>query len=539
MGARPRRQRYCRCGTHLAADNTEHQCARCQKASRDKLIAPPEVPAEFWQTDQFREAFGAQHMGQVARSYRLNLYHHSVYGPGGISQGLLGQWLGLKQPQISRIETGPPILNLDTLRYWARVLRIPPELLWFDLSDQTTGFRHRGEVHEPVAPSSAHPRGHAYAGVGPAASLDCSRDNNLGPLVHLVGEDGENSMERRAFILQTALLGACGSSTATILEAARHEFNRSMADNRPTADADEWQEVAREYGQTYLTTSPLALLQALITDLGGIQLALRQHSDETVQRQLLQAGALLMAFTAQTVANMGDLIEARRWWRTARQAADRSADPYTIAWVRGREVVRAGYEHRPVPAILQLSSEAEARLDGAPPEVLPQFYSGKAQTLVLAGRHVEAEQTLCQMRECFGRLQAPSRYNDSLLDWGEDRLRFSESFVYSHMGDFAKAEQAQQAALKLYPNSDMRSRAQIELQRALCLVHMGDLARGTRHAQDAITDLPVTHRIRPVVDLSHKILMVIPAHQRRQPWAQEYREFLTSSFAGPANQCTN
>ncbi len=59
MGARPRRQRYCRCGTHLAADNTEYQCARCQKASRDKLIAPPEVPAEFWRTDQFREAFRA------------------------------------------------------------------------------------------------------------------------------------------------------------------------------------------------------------------------------------------------------------------------------------------------------------------------------------------------------------------------------------------------------------------------------------------------------------------------------------------------
>ncbi len=130
---RSARNRYCRCGTHLAADNKERQCARCQRAARDKLIAPPQVPPEFWATEQFRDAFAAQHIGRVAHAYRLHPYHHTVYGPSSISQTLLGQWLGLRQPQISRIETGPPIRDLDTLAYWARVLRIPPDLLWFDL----------------------------------------------------------------------------------------------------------------------------------------------------------------------------------------------------------------------------------------------------------------------------------------------------------------------------------------------------------------------------------------------------------------------
>ncbi len=136
MASRPRRQLYCRCGTHLAKDNAERQCARCQRASRDKLITPPEVPAEFWQTDQFHDAFAAQHMGRVARAYRAHPYHYAVYGPSGVSQGLLGQWLGLSQPQVSRIENGPPIRNLDTLAYWARTLHIPPELLWFRLPDE-------------------------------------------------------------------------------------------------------------------------------------------------------------------------------------------------------------------------------------------------------------------------------------------------------------------------------------------------------------------------------------------------------------------
>ena len=114
MAFRPRRQLYCRCGTRLAADNTGGQCARCARASRNKLIAPPEVPPEFWQTEQFQDAFATQHMGRVARAYRTHPYHYAVYGPDGISQTLLGQWLGMSQPQVSRIENGPPIRNLDT-----------------------------------------------------------------------------------------------------------------------------------------------------------------------------------------------------------------------------------------------------------------------------------------------------------------------------------------------------------------------------------------------------------------------------------------
>jgi hypothetical protein len=31
---------------------------------------------------------------------------------------LLGTWLGLTQAQVSRIENGPPVRNLDTLAHW-------------------------------------------------------------------------------------------------------------------------------------------------------------------------------------------------------------------------------------------------------------------------------------------------------------------------------------------------------------------------------------------------------------------------------------
>lgn len=532
--SRPGRQRYCRCGTCLAADNIEQQCARCQRASRDKFVAPPEVPAEFWQGEPLREAFVAQHIGRVIRAYRMSPHHHAVHGPTGIAQGLLGQWFGLSQSQISKIETGPPILSLDTLRHWARVLCIPQEWLWFDLSGQgEKSFRSLDDTDDDVVPA---PGSAAGPTVSSHVSLGTSfLGGNLDLLLQLAGEDGEEMMKRRAFVQAVVLarLGLGVGGTAAILEAVRHELDRSVADERGAAGVDEWQAIALDYGQTYLVTAPATLLQTLLVDLHGVQLAMQRHSGEqAAQRELVRVGALLAVFTAHTVADLGDLVAARRWWRSARRAADESADPFTVFWVRGREVVRAGYERRPVEATLRLVDEAEARFDlkKAPPAVLSEFWSGKAQTLALAGRHGEAERVMYQVRE----LPVSAAHRDSLFDYAEENLRYTESFVYSHAGSFAEAEQAQQAALALYTDSNLRDAAQIELQRALCLVRSGDFAQGAGHAQTVITDLPVIHRERPFADLGQKVLDAIPAKERRRSWAQEYRECLESSLPGGA-----
>jgi hypothetical protein len=117
----------------LARDHAGARCGVCERLAVERVAVPPVVPAGFWETQAFADAFGAQHMGQVARAYRRHLHHVAGFGRGGVSQGLLGGWLGLTQAQVSRIENGPPIRNLDTLAHWARVLQIPAGHLWFKL----------------------------------------------------------------------------------------------------------------------------------------------------------------------------------------------------------------------------------------------------------------------------------------------------------------------------------------------------------------------------------------------------------------------
>ena len=106
MSASP--SRYCQCGKPLARDHASARCGLCEQGDQKRAEAP-ELPADFWKTPGFRDAFDAQHMGHVARAYRRHPLNVANYGRDGIPQELLGDWLGLTQAQVSRIENGPPI----------------------------------------------------------------------------------------------------------------------------------------------------------------------------------------------------------------------------------------------------------------------------------------------------------------------------------------------------------------------------------------------------------------------------------------------
>ncbi|MCA1675198.1 MAG: helix-turn-helix domain-containing protein, partial [Actinobacteria bacterium] len=188
----------------MAADNTELQCARCARASRDKLIAPPDVPAEFWDTEQFRDAFAARHIGRIFRAYRTHSHHHAVYGPTGISQTLLGEWLGMRQPHISRIENGPPVRQLDTLQHWAGVLRIPAELLWFRLPGDDSPMA----VPEPTS-GDAQPgsnRGSEYPDDPEHDPVLVAPWNHRGTVRVVVVLSGGARVKRRDFLPLTGLV---------------------------------------------------------------------------------------------------------------------------------------------------------------------------------------------------------------------------------------------------------------------------------------------------------------------------------------------
>jgi transcriptional regulator with XRE-family HTH domain len=274
----------------LAKDNTERQCARCQHLSRDKLIAPPEVPAEFWHTDQFEEAFAAQHMGWVARVYRTHPYQHAVYGPGGISQTLLGQWLGVGQPQISRYETGPPIEHLDTLQHWAQTLRIPPRRLWFQLPAE------KKRQPATTAPAVGHP---ANAGAS---------NGVLEPPTEIVA--------RRAELQTSGLTGE--------LVAELEQFLLDLPDR-------------------YETAGPLILAPEVVDARRLVHRLLKGNQRLKQRAQLFELAGRLSGLLSYMAVNLGNFNTAQAYGAEAFELARFIEHDELTTWVRGTQSFAAYY----------------------------------------------------------------------------------------------------------------------------------------------------------------------------------------------------
>ncbi|MET0134997.1 MAG: helix-turn-helix transcriptional regulator [Kibdelosporangium sp.] len=93
---------------------------------RSGRSAAPARPDEFWDAAPMRAASAGRHFGQLLREYRR---------ASNVGQAEVAQWLGVSQGQISRIERDrSQVHDLDKLERWAKALKIPQRLLWFQLS---------------------------------------------------------------------------------------------------------------------------------------------------------------------------------------------------------------------------------------------------------------------------------------------------------------------------------------------------------------------------------------------------------------------
>jgi tetratricopeptide (TPR) repeat protein len=126
-------KRYCAgCGARLARDNTASLCSPCRYARHREHHEAPRLGAEFWRTDEMRDALASRDMGIVLAAYR----RHPAHGRRPLPQADVSRWLGITQGQLSRIEAGRNrVRDLDRLVHYARRLHAPPELLWFDVAE--------------------------------------------------------------------------------------------------------------------------------------------------------------------------------------------------------------------------------------------------------------------------------------------------------------------------------------------------------------------------------------------------------------------
>src|SRR5207245_1531165 len=123
-------------------------------------------------------------------------------------------------------------------------------------------------------------------------------------------------------------------------------------------------------------------------------------------------------------------------------------------------------EQRSVPVILDRAAEATSIAGPLDSAGLAHLYAGLAQTLAVAGRPGEALAALGRAADVTERLPARVVADEgSMLGWPEVRLRHTESYVHTWLGNTRHAYAAQEAALQNYPESLARDRAKMLLHR--------------------------------------------------------------------------
>ena len=177
--------RYCmRCGGRLARDSRASMCAPCRQLSGIGSDHAPGFGADFWYTDQMRDSFASRDMGTVVRAYR----YHPAHGHKPLPQETVSRWLGVTQSQLSRIESGRNRVDtLDKLIHYARSLKMPADLLWFELPEEKEEAPQRsGDVFALpdgplVAATSVHTGSALADSLLGTLDLYANMDNLAGP----------------------------------------------------------------------------------------------------------------------------------------------------------------------------------------------------------------------------------------------------------------------------------------------------------------------------------------------------------------------
>jgi transcriptional regulator with XRE-family HTH domain len=349
----------------------------------------------------------------------------------------------------------------------------------------------------------------------------------------LVREDVDGGLDD---VNRRTLLGLLGPVTASPLAGKLEELRRGldgMLGAEPADyDADDWERTVADYACAVGTTPVMNLLSNMLTDFADIQVSITQ-AQGPIRRKLIHSASQLAVLTAVALVNAGERHAAQRWWRTAAHAASATADAELIALVHGRHAVLSLYNTPPV-RVLELADRAISLGRSMPCVGVISGLAARAQALGHLKRLAESERSLHSVLDAYARLPASATTcPGSQWNWGEQRLHHVVSHVHTYAGRTEQANQAQDAALAVYPSGNFQGRSQIELHRATTLIQAGDIDAGVDHLTSTMENLQPWQRADGIVKRSTILALdLIPDHERNRPSVNRAKELFDSTDYG-------
>lgn len=290
-----------------------------------------------------------------------------------------------------------------------------------------------------------------------------------------------------------------------------------------------WRQVVLGYAKSFRVTPPKTMTIRLIPDLSELQSQVAKTKDEAERTSLLYSLSMLAGIMALVQSDLYQLPAALRWWEVALDAADHSKDTFALAWILGQMSREQIYTFKAPEEALALSEKVMARA----PSTYGEAYSVRAMAYARMRRPKEARQAIEDTERVLESMQSQI-VNDTqtIFGWPEERLRFAESYVYSHLGDARRARRAQAQVRSLYGRAETKAvnRTIIDIHDAICMAREGYIDDGCQAAIHAVqflgayihsgTNVSIRHEVvqsRYIVESLQELLDDIPSEHRRRP----------------------
>lgn len=334
---------------------------------------------------------------------------------------------------------------------------------------------------------------------------------------------GEDATERRRLLQLAAGLGAVVTAPT---EALRQLIDLDM---RMEQTAEDWALACADHLHALHTRPAAEVQQDLHLDLVAVlrqvdQVVTLRGPDHAETRELYRVLAAMAALQANVLTRLGQHGAALRWWRTARKAADTSADLHLALGIRFTEAGNGLASGQRDPAtVLALIDSAGHLVHSAPDSYGTALLQiSRVKALSMLGRHDEAVAILDGVQDQLAAGSLPvgimPRY------WRNTQLGYAQVWVYSGAGLDERAMAA--CAQVLRTNVDYQYIANTRLHAARCTIAGGGIDAGIQQAAEVLDGIEPVYRTHIVKQTAEMVIRTVPVEQRDRPLIGELRSML-------------
>jgi tetratricopeptide (TPR) repeat protein len=354
-----------------------------------------------------------------------------------------------------------------------------------------------------------------------------------------VGGDADDDLLRRALL---PLIGGPGADAGTAVDGRffgavdriRRRMDEALLGASVSATMlDQWEDITGGYGRQYGIAAPLRLLCDVLLDLGDVRRMCEERQPVEFAERLCRLAAKLAALSGMTMINIGDQRLARSFFRTARMAADETADRHLRGWVTVRESLVPLYYGDPGEAALLARSGGDlAGRHACVARVLALVLESRALARLAAAGRGSVRETLGQVRATFEQASLaldglPEELRSgTAFGYTERQLLFDQGDALVTLGDHQGAEDAFEQSLQMFSRAEILDRSLIMLGLARCRLEAGEPEEALRLSRDTVFAPPHQHRSGLVVRTAQALGESVAAEYGDRPAFREYREAL-------------